>query len=899
MTPERHQQIGEIFRAAAELPSAERAAFLDRACAGDEALKREVVSLLDFRTQAEGFIEQPALEVAARMLAENQAETTGGVIESAPKGEMVGRVANHYRVIAPLGRGGMGEVYLAEDTRLGRKVALKLLPPQFTTQPERVRRFEQEARAASALNHPNIITIHEIAQAGDAYFIVTEFVEGQTLRQRLAGGKLELREALDIATQVASALAAAHVAGVVHRDIKPENLILRPDGLVKVLDFGLAKLTETQHSEFDTQVPTAARALTEPGRVRGTVRYMSPEQARGLEVDGRSDVFSLGVTLYETIAGRPPFAGTTTADVIAALLDKEPLPLSAVLSHVPDELQRIVSKALAKERAARYQTCDEMLAELQSLRREMEFEQQLKSRGSGAKSKAAGPSRKKLIAGLAALLLLIAVSAGYLLFGRRSAEKAESDATSATSAAVSAVAPRRSVAVLPFKPLVAAGQDEYLQMGMADVLITRLSNLHQVAVRPISAVRRYTGLEQDPIAAGRELKVEAVLDGSIQRVGDRVRVTARLINISDGAPLWAETFDEKFTDIFHVQDALSEKLAGALALKLTGGEQRRLARRDTTNHEAFQAYLKGRFFWSKWNNEGLKKSVEYFEQAIAADPNYALAHSGLADAWNRLGYHGIVPPREAFPKSEAAARQAIKLDDALGEAHLSLANTKFFYDWDFPGFERELKRALDLNPNYANAHGMNGTYLTAMGRFDEALAARKRALDLDPASPLLTVMVGWPYFYARRYDEAIQWYRKALELDPNFSQAYSDLGLSYHLTGRHDEAVAALLKARALNGAKPEVIEALRQAYVAEGFQGYWRKDLELLNEQLKQGRVRAWRMAGVYHALGDRDRTFEWLEKAYAERDSLLTFLKVMPQYEDLHADPRFAGLLRRVGLE
>jgi DNA-binding winged helix-turn-helix (wHTH) protein/TolB-like protein/TPR repeat protein len=459
-------------------------------------------------------------------------------------------------------------------------------------------------------------------------------------------------------------------------------------------------------------------------------------------------------------------------------------------------------------------------------------------------------------------------------------------------------APVTSLAVLPFKPVVAAGGDEYLQMGLADVLINRLSNIKQLTVRPTSAVRKYAGPEQDAVAAGRELQVEAVLDGNIQRAGDRVRVTARLARTSDGATLWAATFDEKFTDLLSVEDKLAERLAAALAVKLTGEERERLARRATASAAAFEAYLKGRFFWGKWSRDGLQRAVTHFEQAIKLDPHYAPAHSGLADTYNLLGYLNFMPPREAFPKSEAAALQALRLDDSLGEAHLSLAKVKFFYHWDAPGFERELQRALDLNPHDADAHGMRGTYLTAIGKFDEAVAARQRALELDPLSPLYTNMVGWPYFYARRYDEAIAWYKRALELDPHFIQAHADLGLCYRLLGKNDEAIAAILQARTLSDAKPETVAALRQAYAAGGMKGYWEKEKELAEAQMKQGRVRAWRMAHIYHALGDREQTFVWLEKAYEERDGLMPFLGVMPQDADLHSDPRFADLVRRIGL-
>ena len=458
----------------------------------------------------------------------------------------------------------------------------------------------------------------------------------------------------------------------------------------------------------------------------------------------------------------------------------------------------------------------------------------------------------------------------------------------------------KSVAVLPFKPLRADAGEEYLGLGMADTLITKLGGLRALIVRPTSAVRKYAGAEQDALAAGREQRVDAVLDASLERDGNWLRVTARLLSVSDERTLWTYQCEEEYcASLFAMQDAISEKVGAALLTQLTGAEQSRLRKHYTENRAAYQFYLKGRYFLTKWTEPSIRQAIESFEQARAADANYALAYVGLADAWTLLGYQNYELPRDAFPQAEAAARAALKLDDALGEAHLSLAKIRLFYDWDWPGCERELQRALELNPNYPDVYGMKGTYLTALGKFDEASAARKRALEFDPLSPLATVQVGWPYFYARRYDEAIAWYRKALELDPNFAQAHSDIGLSSSLLKNDEQAVSELLKARALNGAKPETLEALRQAYVAGGVKGYAQKDLELLNAQLQQSRVRAWRMAGAYHALGDREQTFAWLERAYQERDGLLPFLKVMPQYADLHGDARFADLLRRIGLE
>ncbi len=456
----------------------------------------------------------------------------------------------------------------------------------------------------------------------------------------------------------------------------------------------------------------------------------------------------------------------------------------------------------------------------------------------------------------------------------------------------------KTLAVLPFKPLVAEGRDDYLQMGMADVLITRLSKLRQVAVRPLSAIRKYTALEQDALAAGRELKADAVLDGHIQRAGERVRVTVRLVNVNDGATLWAETLDEKFTDLFTVEDQLSEKLVAAFALKLSPAERQLLARRYTANGEAYQAYLRGRYFWSKWNKPSLEKAIEAFEQALKADPDYAPAHSGVADAWNLLGYLGFLPAREAFPKSEAAALRALQLDDTLGEAHISLAKTKLFYAWDWPASEREINRALELSPNYADAHGMSGTYFLVMGRFAEALTARRRALELDPTSSLFTTAVGWAYFYQRRYDQAIEMYRKALELDPNFALAHDDLGNALFQSGDAAQAVAEVLKFRTLIGESQANLTALQQAFASGGKLGYWRKELELAEERAKQGiPLTAWRMARISVELGDREQALRWLNRAYEERASMLVFLKGVPFYESLHAEPRFAELLRRIG--
>jgi DNA-binding winged helix-turn-helix (wHTH) protein/TolB-like protein len=459
-------------------------------------------------------------------------------------------------------------------------------------------------------------------------------------------------------------------------------------------------------------------------------------------------------------------------------------------------------------------------------------------------------------------------------------------------------APRaRTLAVLPFKPLAAGDSDPYLELGMADALITRLSNIKQITVRPTSSVLKFaTG--PDPVAAGRELGVESVLDGSVQRSGDKIRITVRLVRVSDGASLWADTFDENFTNIFRVQDAISERMAGALALKLTGEEKKSIAKRYTDNTEAYQEYLKGRFYWAKWSPASLRTAIVHFEAAIKEDSAYAPAYSGVAISYNLLGYIGAMPPREAYPKGEAAALKALAIDDTLGETRVPLAEKKLFYDWDFDGAKRELDTALKLSPSFPHAYALLGAYWLAVGRFDEALAARKRAQELDPITPLSIIGVAWVYYYDHKNEQAIEQTKKALDLDPHLALAHGTLGNAYHLNKLYAEAVDEYLREKELSGAKPEHLAALKQAYSTSGIRGYWEKELELANERLKQGPVGVMQMVRIYTELGEKARALEWLEKAYEERTSLLAFLNVIPHFESLHSEPGFQDLLRRIGL-
>ncbi len=455
----------------------------------------------------------------------------------------------------------------------------------------------------------------------------------------------------------------------------------------------------------------------------------------------------------------------------------------------------------------------------------------------------------------------------------------------------------KSVAVLPFKPL-GATSDEYLELGMADALITNLSNVRRIVVRPTSAVRRFVDESQTAVDAGRTLQVDAVLEGSIQKVDDRIRITVRLVQVKDAQPLWGAKFDEKFTSIFALQDSIAEQVTRALRLQLTGEEKRLLAKRYTDNAEAYQAYLRGRFYWSKWTKESLGKAIECFEQALAIDKEYALAYAGISDSYGILGYLNFLPPKEAYPKSKEAALKALELDNTIGEADSALAQTKLFYELDFAAAEKDMRHAIELSPNYANGHGLYGAYLTAMGRFDEALNERKRAFEIDPVNPLTINSVGWVYYYERQYDQAIEWYKKALEIDANFAVARASLGDAYYQKGLYAQAIDEYLKNKALVGLSPKEVEALKQAFLTLGIKGYWQKSLEQEEERAKKGAWNFFAKARIYTELGDKDRAIDQLEKAFEERNSLVIFLKVLPHYDTLHAEKRFQNLLQRIGL-
>jgi len=812
-----------------------------------------------------------------------------------------------YEIKSPLGKGGMGEVYLAHDSRLGRAVALKVLPSDLASDPQRMRRFSQEAKTTSALNHPNLLTIYEIGQHESLQFIATEYVDGDTLRTRLAAGPLPYSEVLRIGSQVAEALAAAHEAGIVHRDIKPENIMLRRrDHIVKVLDFGLAKHTDQsmQRRLTDSGASSSTMIQTEANVIVGTGKYMSPEQARGLPVDTRTDVWSLGVVLYEMLAGYPPFTGETGSDLIVAILDREPARLPDREPPIPPELQRIIRKALSKDREKRYHTIKDLAVDLESLRLELQLSaehQRLTSSASLSRqavvetaqttrstvtNTAAEPSTRSsrssikwVLAGVGALILAIAV-AGYF-YSRRTARPAID-----------------SIAVLPFVNVGVDPNTEYLSDGITESIIDSISQLPNLAVIARSSVFRYKGREIDPQAVAKELGVRAVLTGRITQRGDTLSISTELVDASNNHRIWGERYERQLSDILLVQSDIARDISENLRSKLTGEEQKRVVKRYTENAEAYQAYLKGRYHWNKRTAADLNKSIEYYNEAIAIDPSYALAYSGLAECYLVLPDYTNIPSQEAHPKSKAAALQALQLDDTLAEAHAALGGVKVDSEWDFVGAENELKRAIELNPNYATGHHWYAQYLSVMGRHEEALKEIKRAQELDPLSLIINAVFGDTYIKARRYDDAIVQLGKTVEMDQNFVRSYRYLANAYIEKGMYAEAIGATQTAATLSGEQPEQAAKkaaeLKAAYAASGAKGYWEKQLEYA----KSAKGSPYTMASIYARLGNKEEALEWLDRAFRERDPYVVYLKIDPQFDALRSDQRSLDLMRQIGL-
>ncbi len=856
---------------------------------------------------------------------------------------MLAEQISHYKIIKKLGAGGMGEVYLAEDTRLFRQVALKILPASYQYDPERRSRFLKEARAASALRSPHTAAIYDIGEHQGLSFIVMEYVEGELLSQKIGGVALAENLVIDIVSQVAEALDEAHSLKIIHRDIKSSNIMLTPRGLAKLLDFGLARVTgrlnedakryETsplddaepdnlstyptvalvpyesataaleesptatdgldystsptlalddpnqqtalldedhqssaafnQHSPADAYktvyAPTTSEEKKPPslgqettlGLLMGTVPYMSPEQGFGLGLDLRTDLFSLGIVMYEMLTGKLPFSGSTQAELIQNIAFKEPPPMASINQQVSAEIERIVKKCLEKARENRYQAARDLLNDLQQIQ-------------------TATPKKTDS--------MTAPTSTGAL---RKRSRKAID-----------------SLAILPFEN---AGQDadaEFLSDGITESIINNLSQLPKLKVMARSTVFRYKGKGLDPLAVASELGVRAILTGRVLSRGDMLVIKTEMVDASDGTQLWGEQFNRPMADIFAIEEEISKEISEKLRLKLSGEQKKRLSKRHTNSTDAYQEYLKGRFHWSKRTREGLQKSIEYFNKAIDIDPNYALAYAGLADAYNIIASYSSSPPSEAFPKARSAATRALVLDEALAEAHTSLAFVNLGYDWDWRAAEREFRTALALNPGYATAHLWYALFLVAMQRHEEALAEMRKAEALDPLSLPIKANLGWLLYMGRDYDGAIIQLQKTLEIEPNYLLARRRLWQVYAIKGMYEESAAEFEKALAIAGEDLETLASQAYFYGLSGKPDEATHMLEELADLSCHQYVPAYFFARIFIGLGDKDRAFKFLDMAYEERYGLLAYMNVEPELDSLRDDPRFAELARRVGL-
>lgn len=858
MKPERWQQVEMLYLAGLERTTGQQAAYLAEACAGDEALRREVESLIHFHERAGTFIETPALEVAAQLQAESQ------------RYSLVGRLIGHYQIFSLLGAGGMGEVYRALDTRLDREVAIKVLPPHLAQDPEALTRFKREAKAVAALSHPNILAIHDFGTEKGLSYAVMELLEGETLRGRVARSALPWREAVEVGIAVAEGLSAAHAKGMVHRDLKPENIFLTAAGQVKILDFGIARM-KTAITADATTLTSAMANVTQPGRLLGTVGYMSPEQLRGEVADAPSDFFSFGVVFYEMLSGQRPFAHETAVETMAAVLKEEPPALSELGKGIPKDLDRVVGRCLLKQPGERFQSARDLASDLRAI-----------SNGTGTGQSPLIFKRPRfwqvVWMNLAAIVLLLGIQVWRYSAREQGKEIA-------------------SLAVLPLVNASGDANTEYLSDGITENLINRLSQLPGTRVRARNTVFRYKGREADPQKVGRELRVDAVLMGRLIQRGNTVIISMELVNVADGSQLWSERSEQKFSDVPAQQEEIVKKILARLQPRLTGSEQGRLSKRYTDNTEANLLYLKGLYFWNKRNEAAIRKGIEYFQQALEKDRNYALAYAGLAESYAILPTYGDTPPEEAALNAKAAALQALEIDPTLAEAQATLGSVSAD-QWDWPEAEKRLKRALELNPGNATAHGWYADYLTRVGRVDEGLAEIKRAYELDPLSLPINLGFASILFCARQYDRAIEQARKTLELEPSFIRGRVHMGLFLLQVQRYEEAIAELDRAKLLSAGHSSVLGPLGYAYAVSGRKNEARKILRELTMRAKQRHVPAIDLAVIYLGLGEKDRTFALLNRACEERSGLVTLLKVEPPFDPLRSDPRFPGLLRRVGL-
>ncbi len=905
MNEERLLKIEEIYHKAWDIPLNERSSFLNDACGDDLELIQEVESLLSFAEKESSIIDTPPMDVAAEMLSKDE------------HSEIIGREIGHYKILSHIGTGGMGEVFLAEDSKLERLTAIKFIKPEIAQMPDQLRRFLQEAKTASTLNHPNIITIYEIGETDNIQFIASEYIEGKTLRKAMSENSLSFKETLQVISQIATAVHAAHNAGIIHRDIKPENIILREDGLVKVLDFGLAKLgdTETRRKRENEISPTfdlpssSASFFTSPGLMMGTIAYMSPEQARIEAVDLRSDIWSIGVVLYEMLCGKKPFGGESPQEKIDSIINAKPKPLG---ENNPFELKQIIEKALQKDADKRYQTANEFLQDINNLYKEFAGEDEVLNISSYSKNKHKTLSNESRVsspnyvtANSNGLSENSNISSAEFVFNKAKTHKIFTSGAFITFILAIAIggffyantrlSKENSVAVLPFVNQNGDAELEYLSDGISESLINSLSQLSDVKVIARSSTLKYKGKKMDIEEISRDLGVKYILSGRIIKQNDDIEVFAELLDVDDKTQIWGERFNRKLADISQVESEISRKIANQMQIHLTNKDLEQITKNVEIDSEAYQLFLKGKFYQSKHTPDSSQKALDYYKKALEIEPNYAEVHAALASVYLYIGSNGFEEPKEVMEKAKIEADKALAINANLPEVHLTIAGIKRL-EWNWSEAEREYKRAIELNPNFAAVYFGYSFFLTTQKRFDEAIYIINKGRELDPLRQTNYSDTAYIHYFAGQFDEANKQYQNALELHPDYSGTFYGSGLNFAGKGNYSEAIKNYQQALKILGEHTGLKCYLGFALAKTGKI----TEAETILNELENGKdyVSPFELAVLYVGLGENDKAFNSLEKALLEKDSQMQFLQIEPHFQGLHKDKRFIDLVKKVGL-